>query len=262
MATQVRSRRNRSMRSAAPWPRSAPPCCPPPSASVRRALWSRSRRRPPTSPADRRPRRGGALALCHGAAGFRPRQARPPCAIAGRALHSGRGLASFAMTQPTPSKIAGAALRARLAELWERTGYRALGELAAGRPPRPDASIASAQEFADWTATCLMAAYQRTRDDAVLALLFECNRDSFLQAIQQGLRRTWLRIDPQDVLQEVFLNICRYPTRFDADKIDAFRNWGHRIVRNTLLRALKGQARHARLRAIDEETFQPEDLHN
>jgi RNA polymerase sigma factor (sigma-70 family) len=166
------------------------------------------------------------------------------------------------MTQPTLSTIAGAALRARLVELWERTGDRALGELAAGRPPRPDASIASAQEFADWTGTCLMAAYQRTRDDAVLALLFECHRDSFLQAIQQGLRRTWLRIDPQDVLQEVFLNICRYPTRFDADKIDAFRNWGHRIVRNTLLRALKGQARHARLRAIDEETFQPEDLHN
>jgi hypothetical protein len=40
------------------------------------------------------------------------------------------------MTQPTLSTIAGAALRARLAELWERTGDRALGELAAGRPPR------------------------------------------------------------------------------------------------------------------------------
>jgi RNA polymerase sigma factor (sigma-70 family) len=160
------------------------------------------------------------------------------------------------------SPTAGTALRARLAELWERTGDRALGELAAGRPPRVGASVATPQEFADWASTCLMASYQRTRDDAVLALLFECNRDSFLQAIQQGLRRTWLRIDPQDVLQEVFLNICRYPTRFDSDKADAFRNWGHRIVRNTLLRALKGQARHARLQAIDEETFQPEDLHN
>ncbi|MFO0277828.1 MAG: RNA polymerase sigma factor [Planctomycetota bacterium] len=163
------------------------------------------------------------------------------------------------MNQPSSSSVVGAALRARLAELWERTGDAALGELAAGRPPRPGASVATPQEVADWTSTCLMAVYQRTRDDAVLALLFECNRESFLQAIQQGLRRTWLRVDPQDVLQEVFLNICRYPTRFDADKVDAFRNWGHRIVRNTLLRLLKGQARHARLVSIDEETFQPED---
>jgi|LakMenEpi03Aug12_release.lakeMendotaPanAssembly.Ray.scaffolds.fasta_scaffold54994_5 RNA polymerase sigma factor (sigma-70 family) len=163
------------------------------------------------------------------------------------------------MNHSPSSSSVGAALRARLAELWERTGDAALGELAAGRPPRPGASIATPQEVADWTSTCLMAVYQRTRDDAVLALLFECNRESFLQAIQQGLRRTWLRVDPQDVLQEVFLNICRYPTRFDADKIDAFRNWGHRIVRNTLLRLLKGQARHARLVPIDDESFQPED---
>lgn len=159
------------------------------------------------------------------------------------------------------SPLAEAALRARLRELSQRTGDAALGALAGGQSPRPDVVVASAQERSDWVSTCLMACYQRTRDEAVLSLLFECNRDAFLLAIQQGLRRTWLRLDPQDVLQEVFLNICRYPTRFDADRADAFRNWGHRIVRNTLLRQLKGQARHARFAAIDEESMQPEDLH-
>jgi len=164
------------------------------------------------------------------------------------------------MVAPVQSPLDVAALRARLRELWERTGDPALGELAAGRLPQRDDVEATDQSRADWTSTCLMAAYQRTADPAVFALLYECNRDAFLVAIQQGLRRTWLRVDPQDVLQDVFLNICRYPHRFDAGKADAFRNWGHRIVRNTLLRALKGQSRHARLLAIDEDAQQPEDL--
>lgn len=164
------------------------------------------------------------------------------------------------MVAPVQPPIEATALRARVRELWERTGDPALGDLAADRVPPQVAAADSAQARADWTSTSLMVAYQRTADPAVFALLYECNRDAFLAAIQQGLRRTWLRVDPQDVLQEVFLNICRYPHRFDGGKPDAFRNWGHRIVRNTLLRALKGQSRHARFRAIDEEAHQPEDL--
>jgi RNA polymerase sigma factor (sigma-70 family) len=81
-----------------------------------------------------------------------------------------------------------------------------------------------------------------------------------LHAIQCNLRRSFHRIDPQDVLQEVFLNIYRYPHRFLADKADSFRGWGHRIARNTLLKFLKGQARLSRFQAIDDEVVQPEDL--
>ncbi len=163
------------------------------------------------------------------------------------------------MVAPVQPPLDPAALHARVRELWECTGDPSLGDLAAERVP-PQVAAESAQARADWTSTSLMSAYQRTADPAVFALLYECNRDAFLVAIQQGLRRTWLRVDPQDVLQEVFLNICRYPHRFDGGKVDAFRNWGHRIVRNTLLRALKGQSRHARFCAIDEEAHQPEDL--
>lgn len=164
------------------------------------------------------------------------------------------------MVAPVQVPIEAAALHARVRELWERTGDPALADLAADRMPPQVAAAASEQARVDWTSTCLMTAYQRTADPAVFALLYERNRDAFLVAIQQGLRRTWLRVDPQDVLQDVFLNICRYPHRFDGGKIDAFRNWGHRIVRNTLLRALKGQSRHARFCAIDEDAHQPEDL--
>jgi RNA polymerase sigma factor (sigma-70 family) len=153
-----------------------------------------------------------------------------------------------------------ATLRARLAELWERTGVGELGELAQHRAPRPGARMETEQDFTDWVSTCLMDAFKNTGDAAVFGLLFELNRGSFLHAIQSSLRRAYHHVDPHDVLQEVFLNIYRYPHRFHADKADAFRGWGHRIARNTLLKFLKGQVRLARFLEIDEDAVQPEDM--
>lgn len=164
------------------------------------------------------------------------------------------------MMHVAPCPIDRQALLGRLAELWERTGDPALAALAAGRPPRPDLTIDTDQQFVDWVSTSLMDCYKNTGEAAVFALLFELNRGAFLQAIQGQLRRTFHAIDAQDVLQEVFLNIYRYPHRFHADRADAFRGWGHRIARNTLLKFLKGQARLAQFRELDEELVQPEDL--
>jgi RNA polymerase sigma factor (sigma-70 family) len=161
-------------------------------------------------------------------------------------------------TNQTP--IDRAVLRGRLLDLWERTGNAALGALAHDALPRPDAVLLTEQDFADWVSTCLMDCYKDTGEPAVFALLFELNRGSFLHAIQSNLRRSFHHVDAQDVLQEVFLNIYRYPHRFHADKADAFRGWGHRIARNTLLKFLKGEARLARFHTIDEEVLQPEDL--
>ncbi len=152
-------------------------------------------------------------------------------------------------------------LASRLLEVWERTGDAALLELAKGRPPHAAAQFATDQERADWLSTSLMNCYKNTGDPAVFALLFELNRAAFLHAIHCSLRRVHHQIDEQDVLQEVFLNIYRYPHRFLPDKADAFRGWGHRIARNTLLKFLKGHARLARFREIDEAVLQPEDLH-
>ena len=152
------------------------------------------------------------------------------------------------------------ALCERLFGLWEQTGSPALEALAHGRPPQSGAVVDTAQQFIDWVSTSLMDCYKDSGDSAVFALLFELNRASFLHAIQCNLRRSFHRIDPQDVLQEVFLNIYRYPHRFLADKADSFRGWGHRIARNTLLKFLKGQARLSRFQAIDDEVVQPEDL--
>lgn len=152
------------------------------------------------------------------------------------------------------------ALSARLLELWESTGSPALRELAAHRPPRDGVVMLSEQDYLDWVSTSLMDCFKDSGDAAVFALLFELNRASFLHAIQGNLRRSFHHVDPHDVLQEVFLNIYRYPHRFHADKADAFRGWGHRIARNTLLKFLKAQARLAHFHEIDEEVLQPEDV--
>lgn len=153
-----------------------------------------------------------------------------------------------------------AALAERLYELWERTGHAALARLAEGGPPHAGATVGSAQDYLDWVSTTLMECYKETGDPPTFALLFELNRAAFLQAIQCNLRRSFHHVDPQDVLQEVFLNIYRYPHRFKADRADAFRGWGHRIARNTLLKFLKGQARLSCFQTIDEEAVQPEDV--
>lgn len=165
------------------------------------------------------------------------------------------------MQQPTLSHPESPALHSRLLGLWERTGDPALQHVANCEPPVPGSSMANEQERSDWTSTCLMNTYKNTGDAAVFALLFELNRASFLQAIQAKLRRGHGNVDAQDVMQEVFLNIYRYPHRFLADRADAFRNWGHRIVRNTLLKFLRGEQKQLQQLTLDDDHQPPEDVH-
>ena len=147
----------------------------------------------------------------------------------------------------------------RLRDLWEDTGDGNLYRLSEGRDPEGMAAPQSDQERNDAISSCLMDTYKNTGDTKVFALLFELNRDSFLSAIQAKVRRGSGHVDAQDVLQEVFLNIYRYPRRFLCERPDSFRNWGHRIVRNTLLKFLKGETRLARFTPLDEDMGQKED---
>jgi RNA polymerase sigma-70 factor, ECF subfamily len=165
------------------------------------------------------------------------------------------------MLQALHSPIEPLVLKDRLLELWERTNDPALGRLAAGESPIEGEPPPQGQDLSDWVSTCLMNAYKQSGDPQVFGLLFELNRAAFLIAVQGKLRGSPIHLDPQDVLQEVFLNIYRYPHRFLADRADAFRNWGHRIVRNTLLKFLKGESRTGRHLALEDEIPLPEDVH-
>ena len=157
------------------------------------------------------------------------------------------------MQAPKTSSSTEPRLRERLVDLWERTGDDALNRMAEGEAPRDGVAYDSDQDRSDWLSTCLMEAYKNTGDSGVFALLFEINHPVFLIAVQSQLRRCFQRVDPQDVLQEVFLNIYRYPHRFLSDRADAFRNWGHRIVRNTLLKFLRGESRRSQVHSLDDE---------
>jgi RNA polymerase sigma factor (sigma-70 family) len=143
--------------------------------------------------------------------------------------------------------------------LWEGTGDDRLQRLSVGKAPVGMDVPASAQEWIDTISSCLMDCYKNTHNSEAFSLLFELNRDSFLGAIQSRVRRGRATVDAHDVLQEVFLNIYRYPRRFLCERSDSFRNWGHRIVRNTLLKFLKNETRRARFTPLDEDVGQRPD---
>lgn len=154
------------------------------------------------------------------------------------------------------------ALKQRLFWLWERTGEATLHRVAQGQHPfTGEALHAGHHNYLDWVSTALMDAYRNGGDSAVFAELFELNRLWVEHAVQSRLRRVASRVDAQDVVQEVFLNIFRYPHRFHADRADAFKGWAHRIAHNTLIKFAKGQSRFSCVAESDEIAEQAEDTH-
>ncbi len=150
-------------------------------------------------------------------------------------------------------------LKQRLLVAWEQTGDHCLERLARRKHPHEDRPLTDPQEFSDWVSTCLMSAFKASGDSYAFSLLYELNEDSFLHAVQSKVRRSGSHVDAHDVLQEVFLNIYRYPHRFLAERADSFRNWGHTIVRNTLLKMLKGESKRGRAASLDDEIAQQVD---
>jgi RNA polymerase sigma-70 factor, ECF subfamily len=166
------------------------------------------------------------------------------------------------MEPTTPSTAATQApseLQEKLADLWELTADAKLHRLSEGHTPEGHEPPQSEQEYHDLVSSCLMDCYRNTGEPRVFAMLFDLNQASFLQAIQAKVRRSAGQVDPQDVLQEVFLNIYRYPRRFLCERADSFRNWGHRIVRNTMLKFFKAETRLQRFTPLDEDVGQRAD---
>lgn len=84
----------------------------------------------------------------------------------------------------------------------------------------------------------LMDVYRLHRRVDAYTLLFELNLRPFSLIASRIMRMTGCRGGLQDILQESFLAIYRYPTKFCAEKPNAFRNWSYSIIRNTVYRHL------------------------
>ena len=105
----------------------------------------------------------------------------------------------------------------------------------------------------DGVSTRLMECFKNTRNRQCFGLLYELNGAHLLLQVVSRLRRYASQADPHDVLQEVFVNVYRYPHRFDSTRSDAFRVWSAMIVRNTVLKHLRTLGRGGRLEVPFED---------
>ena len=111
----------------------------------------------------------------------------------------------------------------------------------------------------DALSTQLMEAFRMHAHRGAFGLLYELNGAQLLTQVMRRLRRYSSRIDALDVLQEVFVNVYRYPHRFNAAREDAFRVWSATIVRNTVLKQLRGRGMAGQMEVPFEDlSDQPE----
>lgn len=111
----------------------------------------------------------------------------------------------------------------------------------------------------DAASTVLMDFYRLHQSRCAFGLLYELNRTRLLNQVASRLRRYQSKADPNDVLQEVFFNVYRYPHRFNSARDDAFRVWTGTIVRNTVLKHLRSLSRSGRAEVPFEDlSEQPE----
>jgi RNA polymerase sigma factor (sigma-70 family) len=103
------------------------------------------------------------------------------------------------------------------------------------------------EQVRDAVSTRLMECFKNSRNRQCFGLLYELNGAHLILQVVSRLRRYSSQADPHDVLQEVFVNVYRYPHRFDSTRDDAFRVWSAMIVRNTVLKHLRSQGKGGRV---------------
>lgn len=91
----------------------------------------------------------------------------------------------------------------------------------------------------DRDATFLMDQFRLTGSEEVFEQLFKLTASQLLRRVRRRVRFAGDHLDPQELLQDAFVNIFRYPDRFDSSRPAAFRAWATTIVDNTVRRHLR-----------------------
>lgn len=144
----------------------------------------------------------------------------------------------------SPGSIQDSEVRKRLDHIHDLTGERYFKEFLDKIGQAGDLPV-------DLVNNMLMAIFRDHRLDDAYSLLYELNYKRFTLAIFKKTKCYSHRLDPQDILQDVFLSIYRYPNRFQEDKPYAFRNWSYSIIRNIIFKHLKMREKHE----TESETF-------
>jgi RNA polymerase sigma factor (sigma-70 family) len=155
-----------------------------------------------------------------------------------RALPSQRGdVPPTSMTSSSALQIdeVPPAAMLRVQRLASETGHPLLGRVMSGEFGTDFQALNNA----------LMDVFRVESSMEAFSLLFELNTRPFGIIASRILRMTGCRAELGDILQETFLAIYRYPTRFCPDKPNAFRNWSYSIIRNTVYRQLQTAGREA-----------------
>lgn len=113
----------------------------------------------------------------------------------------------------------------------------------------------------EWLATQIMDLYRRTGSREVFEVLVELTCDRLLQRVRARTRFLGAAVDPAELLQDAYINIYRYPDRFDAARPGAFRAWSSTIVDNAVRRHLRGSrsGQHVQTRPIELLAQEPDD---
>ncbi|MBU0754937.1 MAG: hypothetical protein KJ645_07335, partial [Planctomycetes bacterium] len=155
---------------------------------------------------------------------------------------------TFATSFPTSSRKKGSSHQVlpsqsrvrvleRLRHIYALTGDRALLKFIRESNPKQELAL-------DDINNRLMAIFRDHSLVEAYSLLYELNYKRFMLVIFHKIKYYCHLLDPKDILQDVFLSIYRYPSKFREDKSHAFRNWTYSIIRNTIFKHLKTQDPH------------------
>lgn len=143
------------------------------------------------------------------------------------------------------------------------TVERAREFLASREEPGPEAQFGASFEAGgvderEALATLLMDHYRRTRESESFDLLVALAGPALQRRVRYRLRQLGLARDPEEVTQDVLVNVYRYPARFDGARAGAFRAWSSRIVDNAIRRQLRSERAGPSLQLVSVDVLAQE----
>lgn len=85
----------------------------------------------------------------------------------------------------------------------------------------------------------LMREFSSNRNADAFSVLYQINYRLFFNIINKKVTGFLDRMNPADLLQDVFIYIYRYPSKFRMDHDRSFANWSYSIINNTIREQLR-----------------------